>query len=585
MDNHDLPLAQGTDLSSSNGDIVITCVHGTFAPGADWTRPESVLLSALKRRFPGAIVQAFQWSGRNSATARAQAAAEFSDWVEARNTDRPRLHFVIAHSHGGNVVLRAMANSATRRAISGVACLSTPFLHVRQRKIGQYGPSYLWALLGATVLILLFTQFAAALGLAIPEDADEQFNAVSTLALLWLWCFVCLELTSEAYLDKKARAFAQASLLPELAGLQMVIVRGTADEAKGGLAAAQFVAWVAGRVWEAMSRFAGENVCDMAARSVRAAFAILRALGSRRAPYYMSAAIVAAWFMPVPEVMETLRTDAVSAGSPSGHLSLAGVVGEIIGLAVIGVIFLWGLLFRVGLGIHAGPAFNAMKHVGFSYSEEPLLDGSYRTAFLCAAGVLLMISVTAVGLDGSLAVLFCVWFVVGVIITFIQLVRATMTKAAVAAWVLCLPVAFIGLALGHLWELVIVALPLSVGMVFMGTILITGLLQVIAMVTAGCCALVMLLVTWAAYGADAARASLSVELAAESSPAGQWTVNEVPGLGESSLVHSTYADPRCVQIVLSWLESALSCPASENACAAVAKSVIGEHPSQVMLHT
>jgi hypothetical protein len=137
--------------------------------------------------------------------------------------------------------------------------------------------------------------------LAIPESVDQRSQAVSTLALGWLWCFVCLELISEAYLEAKARAFTEASMLPELTGLQMIIVRGTADEARGGLAAAQFVAWAAGRAWEAMSRVAGENVHDMAVRSVRAAFRVLRALGSVKVAYWVPAATVAAWFLSCPK--------------------------------------------------------------------------------------------------------------------------------------------------------------------------------------------------------------------------------------------------------------------------------------------
>lgn len=199
-----------------------------------------------------------------------------------------------------------------------------------------------------------------------------------------------------------------------------------------------------------------------------------------------------------------------------------------------------------------------LKYVGFSYPDQPLLHGSRRTMFLYFAAGLLALSAVTIGTGGGLAFLASTWCVGGIALTLIELVRATMTKAAVLVWLLCLPVAFMGWALGRSWELLILVLPLSVGVAFMSMILITGLLQIMAMVTAGCCAVVMSLVTWAAYGPDAAAAALSVELAAEGSPSGTWTVNEVPNLGRSSLVHSTHADPQCITILVSWLEKALT---------------------------
>ena len=44
-------------------------------------------------------------------------------------------HFLVAHSHGGNVALSALKNKAVRRSIDGLVCLATPFLFSRRRQL------------------------------------------------------------------------------------------------------------------------------------------------------------------------------------------------------------------------------------------------------------------------------------------------------------------------------------------------------------------------------------------------------------------------------------------------------------------
>ena len=48
-------------------------------------------------------------------------------------------HFVIAHSHGGNIALYALRDPAVRERITGVATLATPFLIARERNLGSIG--------------------------------------------------------------------------------------------------------------------------------------------------------------------------------------------------------------------------------------------------------------------------------------------------------------------------------------------------------------------------------------------------------------------------------------------------------------
>jgi pimeloyl-ACP methyl ester carboxylesterase len=113
-------------------DLLITLVHGTFAPDARWTAPGSALREHLLRGLSPYYVdfKRWSWSGANRHNARCAAAEAFSKYIEEVRRDYPRhAHIVIAHSHGGNVVLQAVTASAA--TVDGVVCLATPFISTR----------------------------------------------------------------------------------------------------------------------------------------------------------------------------------------------------------------------------------------------------------------------------------------------------------------------------------------------------------------------------------------------------------------------------------------------------------------------
>lgn len=116
---------------------VIILVHGTFAPGARWTRRFSPLVHAINASLDSdqTLVIPFGWSGKNSHRERSAAAKELIGLI----TDLRRLHpearfLLIGHSHGGNVSLMVAAHPAVSDAVLGSVCLATPFLVLRDRR-------------------------------------------------------------------------------------------------------------------------------------------------------------------------------------------------------------------------------------------------------------------------------------------------------------------------------------------------------------------------------------------------------------------------------------------------------------------
>ena len=143
--------------------FVLTFVHGTWGRGmiwpsgdAVWTTDASTLCRSLRDRLgPDAVFRRFRWSGRNSHTARLKASRNLRGYLqEGLLAESPNAtHIIVAHSHGGNVALMALAGSNLRERIAGVACLATPFIAARDRNIGRDA----WAIIqkGSLVLLLL----------------------------------------------------------------------------------------------------------------------------------------------------------------------------------------------------------------------------------------------------------------------------------------------------------------------------------------------------------------------------------------------------------------------------------------------
>ena len=118
--------------------ISIVLVHGTWARGSRWP----VLEAEIRRAFAAeeVTIQYLNWSGRNSVSARLSAAEALVQLLEDDIRERPDARrFIVAHSHGGTVALLGLRQTILRGAMTGVICLSTPFLLVRPRRFSELG--------------------------------------------------------------------------------------------------------------------------------------------------------------------------------------------------------------------------------------------------------------------------------------------------------------------------------------------------------------------------------------------------------------------------------------------------------------
>jgi hypothetical protein len=129
------PAARPSQREPSTPRLVLTLVHGTWGRRSSWTQPSSSLRRAVSVRFGDRVAFCrFEWSVANTFRARRRASAELARTLVGILREHPNAaHLVVAHSHGGNVALRALTPELMR-ALAGVACLATPVLVGRARR-------------------------------------------------------------------------------------------------------------------------------------------------------------------------------------------------------------------------------------------------------------------------------------------------------------------------------------------------------------------------------------------------------------------------------------------------------------------
>lgn len=225
---------------------VITLVHGTFARNAQWINEGSSLRATLEKTLPGPLlIVPFRWSGRNSLAARHTASEQLGAVITKQLALYPEAeHYVIAHSHGGNIIMYALQDTELERQIDGVVCLSTPFLHVKKRNLGGgHGEAIVRSLLMVFVigLILLIGEASS----FVTTDQNSYPSLILLLCLLVLP--VCLARLLYPYIERRASALIEQMKLAPIGKDKLLIIRTTGDEATLGLGVSQLLSLLTGK--------------------------------------------------------------------------------------------------------------------------------------------------------------------------------------------------------------------------------------------------------------------------------------------------------------------------------------------------
>lgn len=169
-------------LPVKSGDTILL-VHGTFSHDAGWFRSDGTLPKTLCREFPDCRVEYFQWSGKNTHSARVTAGEELALFIKQLQHDRPgSIVHLVTHSHGGMVALYMYNDGSISSHIGSIAFFGTPFLECKKRNLSnnlaQASASFRMIIRSTVPLVGLFLIFSGN-GLGILIGLPLLFSAVA----------------------------------------------------------------------------------------------------------------------------------------------------------------------------------------------------------------------------------------------------------------------------------------------------------------------------------------------------------------------------------------------------------------------
>ena len=234
--------------SATSPRAVVILVHGTFAPRAPWTRPDSLLAAALKRRLMDPEILTVQWTGGNTFQARIDAGMQLVDVLASVPPGIPVA--IISHSHGGSAICYAQKYKPEAfGSVNATVCLATPFFGFSVRPGYQ---SLLFGIVAALSFLLFQATLAAATifgRLSSPRFDEEPFLISFIGATLFI---AALAVARSAWKNRAAlyrsldgtvaTATAWDTTQVELKGA--LFARSMGDEVGLGLATLQFACTV-----------------------------------------------------------------------------------------------------------------------------------------------------------------------------------------------------------------------------------------------------------------------------------------------------------------------------------------------------
>lgn len=223
---------------------VVTLVHGTWARTADWLEEDSVFRRHLRRMLgPDARFDTFIWSGANRQKERLKAADGLAAQLSRTIAEYPdAAHFIVGHSHGGSVALYALLRGELQARIDGVVCLSTPFIHVRDRTLGT--KSQIPLTMAVICGIAIGLSMAQGFGVLWHWPRLSSFWLPAIAGLMVAPFIIHWMLRGTPMFDCELRLrqrIIDRYKLPKPRSDRLLLIRVAADEASAGLAAAQFI--------------------------------------------------------------------------------------------------------------------------------------------------------------------------------------------------------------------------------------------------------------------------------------------------------------------------------------------------------
>jgi len=244
----------------------ITLVHGTFAANSDWvTEDESSAPEGFRGRLKSKLGEDTSfcvpkpWGSASffgkykdlTNSARLNGAENLKQELLQHEKVEGEKHFLLAHSHGGNVAMYALQDKQVQQRVDGLICMATPFLFPRRRplSIATLVLSLIIMVIGV-IQFLWSTDLAAQGGVASMMACGLIISGIIVPALLiWMVSRVRYKQNSQNGPTGSTKLQEHIDKLSYVApNIPILLIRSSGDEASGLLRGTQFLNWLGGMV-------------------------------------------------------------------------------------------------------------------------------------------------------------------------------------------------------------------------------------------------------------------------------------------------------------------------------------------------
>jgi Protein of unknown function (DUF2974) len=237
-------MSTGAVQDRSSPALTVTLVHGTFDRDAEWIKGASPLYNELKRHFKEGVVidNEFKWTGRNNVIARLAAADELAKRIVKTSEEHLNAkHYIVGHSHGGNVAIYASQKLVNSQKIFGIATLARPFLHASERSEKARIPDVIgFGLSGVLVTLGYVTNVVHEAWYG--ESLSIWLNVIGLIILVLIGLTISVnlrEFVKNRSESGKMAAQQMTAWVPK--GVQLCIYRAAGFDASGALALSELV--------------------------------------------------------------------------------------------------------------------------------------------------------------------------------------------------------------------------------------------------------------------------------------------------------------------------------------------------------
>ena len=219
----------------------ITLVHGTFAMEAPWTQPGSSLCRILDVELGREVLfKTFGWDAKNDDESRRAAAEALVNHQERLLSEHPdAVHAVIAHSHGGNIVLRAAADPRIATSLDRLVCMSAPFFLPSPRDvvttIVRMVRGFLWffgftALIYSLIYSATFSRLVRRFGMSHSADERLLWFIAAVISIAGAIALTLSHSKIRAWISERQRERINEITLPKLSSTPVLCIWAKGDE-------------------------------------------------------------------------------------------------------------------------------------------------------------------------------------------------------------------------------------------------------------------------------------------------------------------------------------------------------------------